>query len=41
MQSMLTSDTGKAQAYFIKCKGKEAGTKQTKQGLSKKEKGKG
>lgn len=31
----------KTQTYFNKCKGKEAGTKQTKQGLGAKEKGKG
>lgn len=39
MQSLLMADTEKTQAYFIKCKGKEAGTKQTKQELGEKEKG--
>lgn len=41
MQSWLHGRRKKTQTYFNKCKGKEAGTKQTKQGLGAKEKGKG
>lgn len=39
MQSLLMPDREKKQSYFIKCKGKEARTKQTKQELGEKGKG--
>lgn len=41
MQSWPHGRRKKTQTYFNKCKGKEAGTKQTKQGLGAKERVKG